>query len=219
MANKKSDKKSNKKSDQGSLAGVKKAVILIVTVIAVTVFGSLIQYGMHHFFYPQKEFVMPSAIGLLIYDIEKSDYEVVQIEGYAYKLHYLFKNREDAVEGNFYINEQSIFGDKPVSEKEWRGFYTEFHDKDAQYSDMLHISGDDNPLCHTMIITKDAGKMLCGVTMDSRISARSDVPEGTEALLVMPAENIEDAKALIEEAAADSENMREWLIENGWIVE
>lgn len=210
------NKRSGEAPDKRRFEGAKKGITATVTVLAVTVIASLIQYGMQNFFFPKKEFVTFSETGLLIYDMEKAAYEVVQVDGYAYKLHYIFGNREDAVEGNLYIDGQSIFGDKPSGEEEWRGFYTEFYEEDIKYSPLLHISGDNRPLCHDMLVSKAFDAVVCGVTVDSRISGRADIPDGTEALLVIPAGNMEEAGRLVEDVAANVENMAEWLAENGW---
>lgn len=63
------------------------------------------------------------------------------------------------------------------------------------------------------VFLKTLAPLSAGITVDSTIGKR----QGEQALLVIPADDRNDVMDVVNELAANSQQMRDWLTENGWI--
>lgn len=68
-----------------------------------------------------------------------------------------------------------------------------------------------------MITTsKELETIICGVYVTEDTGGKTDLQAATQALLVIPAEEIDTANTMIRETAAVSQPFADWLTENGW---
>jgi len=194
---------------------IKKGIMIVFSVILVVFLLSILQYAIYYYSNPIKEEVSFSATGCLIYNTEESFHELVPVEIYGENLHYFFRNREDGVQGDIFVNGYSIFGEGRNRDTIYAGFYTEFY-KGSNYT-CTSVGGDINPLCEIIAISKEWRVIVCGITVDAAISEKAGSQAGTQVLLVIPVGDIDTAIERVREVALNSEQMNEWLTKNGWM--
>ena len=194
---------------------IKKGILIVCSIIAVVILLSILQYAIYYYSNPIKEEVSFSATGCLIYNTEERFHELVPVEMNGENLHYFFRNREDCVQGDIFVNGYSIFGEERNGDTIYPGFYTEFY-KGSNYT-CTSVGGDYKPLCEIIAISRDWNVIVCGITVDAAISDKAGSQAGTQALLVIPAGDIDTAIERVREVALNSEQMNEWLTKNGWI--
>lgn len=207
----------NSSKDGGKLFDKLKKGFLITAIVIIVVFAlCILQYAIHYYSNPLKKEVSFSTSGYLIFDPDGNEYEPVMAEVQGENLHYLFHNRPDAIQGDIWINGHSLFGhgkDKGYVETRFRGFYSEFHE-----SDYTAVSiGDENKLCKIISLSKTWDTIVCGIILDTDITGSIKPGERRQALLIIPADSPESSLEKIRYVSDYSEQMNEWLNENGWI--
>lgn len=196
----------------------KKYIVIIIVVIAIIVIPCMLQYAIQYYFHPIKNKVDISTTGLLIYNEDVYDYEAVQVEIKGGNLNYIYKNNNDGIQGDIWVNGYSIFGNGIKQDDIYsdlhRGFYSEFHSR-SNYACTKIYSDNPNHLCEIIAMSKDWNVIVCGVTVNSNISSKIE-GDSEEALLVIAPDNVEEAGIIIEEVAFNSIEMNDWLINHGW---
>lgn len=128
-------------------------------------------------------------------------------------LNYIFHNEDDSVEGDIWVNGCSLFGEDRKLDSVGFGFPAVFHSYSPDYA-WCGIQGEES-LCSMICLSKSWDRIVCGIKTDSRMGLKSNLPDGTPALLVIPAESPEE---LIEESIEKSIQMKEWISQNMNIV-
>lgn len=189
---------------------IKKRLIILGSILFITIILSLLQYAIHYYNNPLITKTSFSATGCIVYDLhkEKDDFEPVKVEVYGENLNYIFHNKEDYIRGDILVHGYSLFGKD--RNKESPGFYTGFY-QDSPYT--CTAIGDEGYLCEIIGISNDFSAIVCGITVDATIGKR----QGEQALLVILADDENDVIDVVNELAANSQQMKDWLTENGWI--
>ena len=105
----------------------KKGILIVLSVIAITFILCLLQYGIHYYNNPVEKEIYFTASGYIIWNPDNGEGEKVDVEVKGKSLSYIFKNHPEAVQGDIFVNGQSIFG--TVDDRDI-GFYTEFRGLD-----------------------------------------------------------------------------------------
>lgn len=190
---------------------MRKGILIAVSVIVTVFLLCILQYAIHYYSNPLRKDISFSTTGCLIFNLEEGDYELVPVEIKGENLHYIYHNREDALQGDIFVNGYSIFGHERDHDAVGLGFFSEFHESDYTCVSIVSIS-DDERLCKIIALSKDWHMIVCGVEVDSNISQRVEAGKNRQALLVISADNLETAQNVIEEISSHSEQMKEWLI-------
>lgn len=189
---------------------IKRPVIIVIVIIASVTLLCLLQYGIQFYSIPIKKYIDINTTGMLVYNTEPVSYESANVELKGRTFHYLFKNEEDGVQGNVWLNGRGLFGYGGADDI---GFYIEFYE-DLEYT-CAQIWGKETP-GNMFTTSRDMKTFICGVSVTENINDKTDQQGGTQALLVIPAEEIETANEIIRETAAASQPFADWLSENGW---
>lgn len=75
----------------------------------------------------------------------------------------------------------------------------------------------DNNLCKIITVSKNLNTVVCVVDGDAAITGEID-SSPIEALLVIPADNLDNAESLVKEAVSNSQQFKSWLMDNNWIT-
>lgn len=189
---------------------MKRPVIIAIVFIAAVILLCLLQYGIQFYSTPIKKYIDINATGMLVYNTKPVSYESANVELEGRTFQYLFKNEEDGVEGNVWLNGNGLFGYGGADDI---GFYLEFHE-DLEYT-CARIWGKETP-GNMFTTSRDLKTFICGVSVTGDTDDKTDQQAETQALLVIPAEEIDTANAIIRETAAASQPFADWLSENGW---
>lgn len=196
-----------------------KVCFVTLTIIIIISIMIGLEYGIKYYYNPIKKEVHFTTTGCLIYDFTQADYEVVDVEVMGENLNYLFKNNNDAIQGDILIKGKSIFGrDKSYDsyDNKYYGSFYSFFGNSSKSITAVSISNDKS-LCNIIALSKSWDIIVCGVVADSSISDKIAVDMKKEALLVIPANSLTTSQELIKELSLHSLQMKEWLIEHGWI--
>lgn len=178
-----------------------------------------IEYGIKYYYNPIKKEVHFTTTGCLIYDFTQAVYVVVDVEVMGENLNYLFKNNSDAIQGDILIKGKSIFGRDRFHDSYYNpyvdSFYTQFNNESESIA-AVEINNDKS-LCKIISLSKGWKIIVCGVVTDSSISDKIAADMKKEALLVILANSLNTSQELIKEISLHSLQMKEWLIEHGWI--
>lgn len=189
---------------------MKRVIMIVILFITVVALLCLLQYGIQFYSKPIREYIELNAEAILVYNTEPVNCKSVNVELKGKTFHYLYKNEADGVQGNIWLNGTPLFGYGGADDI---GFYLEFYE-DLAYP-CAWVTGKETP--GNMITTsKELETIICGVYVTEDTGGKTDLPAGTQALLVIPAEEIETANTMIRETAAVSQPFADWLTENGW---
>ena len=186
---------------------------MIVVVIFVAIL-TVLQYAIHYYSNPVQKDINIFTTGCLLFKDDKRQEKIVPVEIKGKTLHYIFHNEEDAVQGDIYVNGFSLFGYGTNRDEPNVGFYTRFLEN-SDYA-TTEMSGD-SILCKTITVSKNLNKVVCVVKADASITGEKDSsPE--EALLVIPADNLDNAESLVKEAVSNSKQFKNWLKDRNWVT-
>ncbi len=188
-----------------------KSIFIILSVVGVTAILSVLQYIIHYYNYPVEEEINYTAIECIIWDRKGAEWEKVDVEVRGKRLHYIFHNQRDAVQGDILVNGYSIFGNIDHSD-EYMGFYTECH---GEGFGCVRTRGD-YVSCEIIALSEDFQAIVCGIYTAPSGSGEEGAKQERQALLVIPGNDIGSAKEIIKNASQHSGQMDDWLLENGW---
>lgn len=200
---------------------IKKHLLFVTVLIVVTGILLTIEFLIKAYYNPIKKGIYLSTKGCLIYNLDESDYEIIEVEVVGETLDYLFNNKLPAIQGNVLINDYSIFTQKeahydPKSSFDYLNglFFSEFHDK-SKYASVE--TGSEESICKIVTVSKSWDILVCGIVIDENADDKVKQIIKKDAILVIPANNLEKAKEFIDEVALNSSQMNEWLQEHNWI--
>lgn len=191
---------------------------MVLVAAVVILFLLMIEFSITYYCGPMEKEMSFTAEGCLIFDRYAKQYVTVPVEVKGKNLNYIFHNREDAIQGDIWVNGYSLFGEERVPDSVGFGFYSMFHPYSPGYA-WVGIGDGRETLCEVVCISKDWSRIVCVIRMDSDMGLEGDLPPGTMAVLAIPAETPEAALELLEEAMTKSGQMNKWLYINGWIDE
>ena len=183
-----------------------KLKVLTVVIIGVIV-SVLLWYGCHFYFNPVEEYRNFTAQGVLIYDTVPADYKNVDVEVNAKTYYYLFGNEPDSIQGNIWMEGKGIFGYGDADEI---GFYLEFHNNEKYCCAQVRIETTQGCM---IAASRELQHIICGITVANESSEKQGQKGNRKALLVIPSEDIENAKEIIDEVSAESVPFSKWLSE------
>lgn len=189
---------------------MKKSFFIIIFTIGIILILLVLQYGIYYYNNPLEEEISFITTGCIIRNPEGKEWKMVDVEIKGKKLHYIFKNHREAAQGDILINGYSIFGNTDYRD-EHIGFYTEFHGKGFG---CIETKGDQI-LGKIIVVSEDFQFIVCGISMDPFI-INGEKGWDEQVLLVIPGNDIESVKKIIKTVSLNSEQMREWLLENEW---
>ena len=96
--------------------------------------------------------------GMLVGLANPQFYQQVPVEIHAKKAHFIWKNQEDYIQGNVWLDGEKIFGDEET------GFTTLFVKAEPSYSCITTTDGDTAG--NMFLISKDLKTVLCGVKIE-----------------------------------------------------
>jgi len=181
-----------------------KLKVLTVVIMGVIV-SILLWYGIYFYFNPVEKYMNFTAQGMLIYDTVPADYKNVDVEVNAKTYHYLLGNEPDSIQGNIWMEGKGLFGYGDADEI---GFYLEFHNNEKYC-----CAREETETTQGCMITAsgELQHIICGITVES--SEKKGQKKNRNALLVIPSENIESAKKMIDEVSFESVPFSKWLSE------
>lgn len=188
---------------------IKKGIFIVISVIGITLILSVLQYGIHYYHNPVEEEINFNAIGYILFNPDGTEREKVDVEVRGKRLHYIFKNRPEAAQGDILIDGYSIFGN--IDDRDI-GFYTEFR---GESFSCTGIGGDDT-LCEIISLSKDFQSIVCGINIAPPIVDDGKMRWSGQAILIIPGNDLESAKEMIKNVSLNSQQMHDWLIKNGW---
>ena len=186
---------------------MRRAVIIILTGIAVVILLLLLEFAIRYYHEPLKKEVSFAADGCLIYDLESGQYELVSVEINGENLNYIFRNKENAVQGNILVNGYSLFEQNSMG----FGFYVEFMSPSPDQAWLSQVRTDSSNT--DLYITRDWSQILCRFKTAPEMNLNSDIPAGTEVLLAVPADTLEKAQKIIDDEETSYQTVTgfEWL--------
>ena len=171
-----------------------KGIVIFLIVIVAVVLLCLGDYGLRYYDTPKEETYDYVGSGMLVGLANPQFYQQVPVEIHAKKAHFIWKNQEDYIQGNVWLDGEKIFGDEET------GFTTLFVKAEPSYSCITTTDGDTAG--NMFLISKDLKTVLCGVKIEEE-----------EFLLVAPAEDKATADGMIDNAAKQSQAFSWWLLE------
>ena len=171
----------------------KKTIIFLLVLVAFMIL-CLGDYGLRYYDTPVEESYDYVGSGMLV-GLEDSKFsQQVQVEIHMKKAHFIWKNHDDYVQGNVWLNGDKIFGNEDFG-------VTVIFIKDEPYYSCV-ATGDGDAAGNMFIISKDLKTVLCGVKI-----------KDDELLLVVPAEDKASADYMIDKVTKQSQAFAWWLLE------
>ena len=204
----------HRKNGSKETSKLKKTILIMIALIALVAILSLLQYAVHYYSNPAEKDIDITTTGCLLFKDDKRQQKNVLVEIKGKILHYIFHNEEDAVQGDIYVNGFSIFGNGRSRDENNFGFYTRFLENSGYAA--AETPGDNN-LCKIITVSKNLNTAVCVVDGDAAITGEID-SSPIEALLVIPADNLDNAESLVKEAVSNSQQFKSWLMDNNWIT-
>ncbi|WP_285815763.1 hypothetical protein [Thomasclavelia cocleata] len=194
---------------------IKKYILYVTIVIAVIFTLGMTEFLIRAYHYPVEKKVYLSTKGCLIYDLAESDYEIIDVKVIGENLNYLLNNKNDVIQGNILVNGFSIFSQKEVyydskSSFDYDNgfFYSEFYDNSIYTSIGL---GNEESICKIIAASKSWDMLVCGIVIDENVDDKVKQIIKKDAILVIPADNLIEAKELIDRSASNLIYMKERL--------
>ncbi len=169
---------------------------------------SILQYGIYYYNNPIEKEINFMTKGCVIWNPEGKEWKMVDVEVKGKKLYYIFKNHREAAQGDILIDGYSIFGNTDHRD-EYVGFYTEFHGENFGCVERKSLGS-------IIALSEDFGSIVCSFSIVPSMVGSGKTGQSSQALLVIPGNNIESAKEIIKSAFQNSNQMNEWMLENGW---
>lgn len=194
------------------LSKFKKAAQIIFFVIVIVTILTILQYAIHYYSHPIQTKYSVTKSGCLLFKDNTTPYEIISVDIELTQLHYFFKNHEDAIQGEIYLNNHSIFDNNLFQDenKDDIGFYSRFLENSNYTSAEIH---GDNNLCKSITISKDLD-IVCALNIDSTISDNDNLQTDEIAILVIPYSNINSTYSQVREFLSNSEQMTNWFKDN-----
>lgn len=170
----------------------KKYLVIFLCISVILMLLCLGDYGIRYYNTPMEEKYEYMGTGMLVSLKDFGSCEAVSVEIRGKTAHYVWKNQEDYVQGNVWMNVEKIFGKEDI------GITALFIDTEPYYS-CISSTAEEVP-GNMFLISKDLKNVLCGVRIHEE-----------EYLLVMPAEDKEAAAELVRTAAEQSQGFSQWL--------
>lgn len=193
-----------------SINKTKKIFFTLILSILTVVLLLIIEFSIQFYNEPLIKKYHTNTTGYIIYDIESGEKELVSIEIKGENLNYIFRNKENAIQGDIWLNGCSLFGIGQELDSVGFGFYTEFHSHSPDYA-WVELRGGNGELCNMICLSKNWDRIVCGITINTTMGLETPLPSGTPALLVLSAESPDET---IKEAVENSRQMREWILKN-----
>ena len=193
----------------------------ILGLIAVIVILGTIEYSIRFSINPIiKQIYLPTK-GCLIYDLDEDKYEIVDVLVVGENHDYLFNNKLSSIYANILIDGYSITSQKYLSydqnkpfEKYYGFFASEFHDKSNYATIEMH---HEQEICRIIVVSKSLDMLVCGIVIDEHSDDNAKEIINGNAILVIPADNLEKAKELIDESNSYSPSVNEWMKEKNLV--
>lgn len=135
-----------------------KGIVIFLIVIVAVVLLCLGDYGLRYYDTPKEETYDYVGSGMLVGLVNPQFYQQVPVEIHAKKAHFIWKNQEDYIQGNVWLDGEKIFGDEEM------GFTTLFVKAEPSYSCITTTDGDTSG--NMFLISKDLKNVLCGVRIE-----------------------------------------------------
>ena len=113
-----------------------KGIVIFLIVIVAVVLLCLGDYGLRYYDTPKEETYDYVGSGMLVGLANPQFYQQVPVEIHAKKAHFIWKNQEDYIQGNVWLDGEKIFGDEEM------GFTTLFVKAEPSYSCITTTDGD-----------------------------------------------------------------------------
>lgn len=129
-----------------------KGIVIFLIVIVAVVLLCLGDYGLRYYDTPKEETYDYVGSGMLVGLVNPQFYQQVPVEIHAKKAHFIWKNQEDYIQGNVWLDGEKIFGDEEM------GFTTLFVKAEPSYSCITTTDGDTSG--NMFLISKDLKKRI-----------------------------------------------------------
>lgn len=190
-----------------------KIILAALLTAAVTALFCILQYAIHYIRHPMVRELGAEDTGVLLWGDEEDAYALIPVETSGYELHYLYQNEWDGVgitllsaNGHHMIDNEAGSGGK-------YGIEICFPKKDQPGGGLGN--GNEGEMWEFLYATQRMQRLICGIGDVSSIMEVPSALQGKKAVLVMPADNREEAEKIIGAALSDGNDMglKDWLVE------
>lgn len=185
---------------------MKRTIKMILCVNIIVALLSGLQYAIYYIDNPVKQEKTFFGTGCLIYGSEQDDYRIVPVAATWNALHYIYGNREDAFSDvKISVNGCDLSGG--------HGFAAIFYDSSPEAVTCIN---DDDRKCSIFYAGKEGEPFICGIDNVSEIMESNLSTEVRGGVLVLPADNMEEAKNILSKAVISpyATALKEWLRKN-----